>query len=74
MFPLGTIFAAEKGHKLQSRYNRECFIPISNMDFKFWSIWAAQASKGKIFNYGLHTMYLLLSSVFSCFHGQKFYF
>ena len=55
MFPLGTIFAAEKGRKPQSRYNRECLSPISNMDFQFWSIWAAQASKGKIFIYELHT-------------------
>ena len=26
----------------QSRYNRGCLSPISNMDFQFWAIWAAQ--------------------------------
>ena len=42
--------------ELQSRYNRECLSPISDMDFQFWSIWVAQGSKGKkssILNYEL---------------------
>ena len=39
--------------ELQSRYNRECLSPISNMDFQFLAIGASQGSKGKIFNYEL---------------------
>ena len=42
--------------ELQSRYNRECLSPISNMDFLFWAKWAAQGSKRKkssIMNYEL---------------------
>ena len=40
---------------------------ISDMDFQFLAIWAAQSSKGKnpIMNSGQ-----LLNSFFSCFHGQ----
>ena len=33
--------------ELQIRYNRGCLSPISDMDFQFWAIWAAQGSKGK---------------------------
>ena len=36
--------------KAQSRYNRVFPSPISNMDFQFWAIWAAQGSEGKFFN------------------------
>ena len=43
----------EERIELQSRYNRECLSPISNMDFQF--LVAAQGSKGKnsIMNYYL---------------------
>ena len=31
----------------QSRYNKECLSPISDMDFQFLAIWAAQGSTEK---------------------------
>ena len=31
----------------QSRYNRGCLSPISDMDFQFLAIWAAQGSTEK---------------------------
>ena len=31
----------------QSKYNRGCLSPISDMDFQFWAIWAAQGSNEK---------------------------
>ena len=40
-----------QGCDSQSKYNRECLSLISNMDFQFWALWAAQDSKGK--NLGL---------------------
>ena len=33
----------------QSKYNRGCLSPISDMDFQFWDIWAAQGSTEKKF-------------------------
>ena len=50
--------------ELQSRYNRECLSPISNMDFQFWVIWVAQGSKEKIFNFELWATFELLFHVF----------
>ena len=35
----------------QRRYNRQFLKPISNMNFSFLAMWAAQGSKGKFFKY-----------------------
>ena len=50
--------------ELQSRYNRECLSPISNMDFQFWAIGVAWGSKGKIFNVELYATFQLFFHVF----------
>ena len=55
-------------HKVEK--NRGCLSLISNMRNQFSAIWAALKKlpqKNHIMNYEQH-----LSSVFSCFHGQKF--
>jgi hypothetical protein len=51
----------------QSRYNREFLRLISNMDFQFWVIWAAQSSKRKFFN---SSNMPLLRAAFSYFYGK----
>ena len=35
----------------KSRLNREFLSPMSNLELSFWSIWAAQGSKEKSFNF-----------------------
>ena len=36
-----------EGKESRSRYNRGCLSPISDMDFQFLAIWAAQGSTFK---------------------------
>ena len=50
--------------ELQSRYNRECFSPISNMDFQFWAIWVAQGSKVKNLQFWSRSTFELFFLVF----------
>ena len=38
-------YCSQKWLEPQSRYNRGCLSPISDMDFQFRAIWAAQGSK-----------------------------
>ena len=52
--------------KAQSRYNRGCLSPISDMDFQSLAILAAQGSAGKNWADYEH----LLRAVFSCFHER----
>ena len=58
----------EDESQVQNRYKRGCLSPVSDMNFQFWAIWAAQGSKGKI-NYELLASFGV--DIFNVLMGKK---